>query len=71
MLLIVLFISRIIKGSCGKLPILDFFIVKCYDGNDNPIYERDALCVMDTCFCVFAACGAYGRSAKYLGAELL
>ena len=33
---------------------------QCYDANDNPTHEHQAICVLDECFCVFDAC-PYGR----------
>eukprot|EP00090_Calanus_glacialis_P039997 TRINITY_DN69678_c0_g1_i1.p1 TRINITY_DN69678_c0_g1~~TRINITY_DN69678_c0_g1_i1.p1 ORF type:complete len:114 (+),score=36.28 TRINITY_DN69678_c0_g1_i1:43-384(+) len=37
-----------------------FATCQCYDANDNPTHTRDALCILDECFCVFDAC-PYGR----------
>merc|ERR1712020_673805 len=33
---------------------------QCYDGDGNPTHQMDALCPIDTCFCVFNSC-PYGR----------
>merc|ERR1712110_449579 len=37
-----------------------FAMCQCYDANDNPTHEHQAICVLDECFCVFDAC-PYGR----------
>merc|ERR1712110_1155338 len=33
-----------------------FAMCQCYDANDNPTHEHQAICVLDECFCVFEAC---------------
>merc|ERR1711992_403919 len=37
-----------------------FALCQCYDANDNPTHEHQAICVLDECFCVFDSC-PYGR----------
>ena len=37
-----------------------FAMCQCYDANDNPTHDHQAICVLDECFCVFDAC-PYGR----------
>ena len=37
-----------------------FAMCQCYDANDNPTHEHQAICGLDECFCVFDAC-PYGR----------
>ena len=44
-----------------------FALCQCYDANDNPTHEHQAICVLDECFCVFDSC-PYGRYRSHSNA---